>query len=68
MRRIETEVRRQKDTAVAAAAAGDKELRQKCQLKTDALAKSYTQIAQTAGITPRRDRMSVNGFRAIKVS
>jgi hypothetical protein len=68
MRRIETEVRRQKDAAVAAAAAGDKELRQKCQLKIDALAKSYTQIAQTAGITPRRDRMSVNGFRAIKVS
>lgn len=68
MRQIETEVRRQKDAAVAATAAGDTALRQKCQLKIDAIAKSYTQIAQIAGITPRRDRMSVNGFRAIKVS
>lgn len=68
MRQMETEVRRQKDVAVAATAAGDKELQQKCQLKIDEIAKSYTQVAQIAGITPRRDRMSVNGFRAIKVS
>lgn len=67
MRTMETEVRCQKDVAIAAAAAGDDVLRQKCQLRIDSIAKSYTRVAQIAGITPRRDRMSVEGFRAIKV-
>lgn len=67
MRKIETEVRRQKDVAVSAAAAGDDALRRDCQTKINALSNSYTQIAQAANVTPRRDRMSVQGFRAIKV-
>lgn len=67
MRKIETEVRRQKDVAVSAAAAGDDALRRDCQTKINALSNNYTQIAQAANVTPRRDRMSVQGFRAIKV-
>lgn len=67
MRKIETEVRRQKDVAVSAAAAGDDALRRDCQTKINALSNSYTQIAQAANVAPRRDRMSVQGFRAIKV-
>lgn len=67
MRKIETAVRREKDAAVAAKAAGDDALRQECQKRINALSAKYTQVAQTAGITPRRDRMTVEGFRAVKV-
>ena len=67
MRQIETAVRRQKDAAVAAKAAGDTELRQECQKRINALAAKYYSVANTAGITPRQDRMTVEGFRAIKV-
>ena len=67
MRRIETAVRRQKDIAVAAKAAGDDQLREACQRKINALAAFYSQVAKTAGVTPRKDRMTVEGFRAVKV-
>lgn len=66
MRQIETEVRRQKDAAVAAQAANDMALRNMCQKKINALSAKYMQFAQAAGITPRWDRMTVAGFRAIK--
>lgn len=67
MRQIETEVRQQKDAAVAAQKAGDDTLRQMCQRKINALSAKYTGVANAAGITPRRDRMTVEGFRAVKV-
>lgn len=67
MRQIETEIRRQKDVAVAAQKAGDSTLRQQCQQKINALSAKYSRVAQTSGITPRRDRMTVEGFRAVKV-
>lgn len=68
MRKIETEVRRQKDVAVAARAADDTELQKSCQEKINSLSAYYTQIAQAAKITPRRDRMTVQGFRAYKIN
>lgn len=68
MRKIETEVRRQKDVAVAARAAGDTELQKSGQEKINSLSAYYTQIAQAAKITPRRDRMTVQGFRAYKIN
>ena len=67
MRRLETAVRRQKDAAIAAQAAGDDTLRQDCQRKINALAAEYSQVAKAAGITPRKDRIAVEGFRAVKV-
>ena len=67
MRQIETEVRRQKDVAIAATAAGDTDLRTECQEKINALVRKYAGVANAAKITPQRDRMAVDGFRAIKV-
>ena len=67
MRKIETEIRREKDAAVAAQKAGDNILRQKCQRRINALSAKYSQIAQASGITPRRDRMTVDNFHAVKV-
>ena len=67
MRRLETAVRREKDVANAARLAGDDQLRKECQLKINALAKRYSDVARSAGITPRKDRMTVEGFQMVKV-
>ena len=67
MRRIETAVRQQKDIAIAAQAAGDDTLRQECQKRINSLAALYSQVYKAARVTPRKDRMSVEGFRAVKV-
>ena len=68
MREIETEIRRQKDVAVAAQRAGDDILRQSCQKKINALSRKYNDVAKASGITPRRDRMTVQGFKAVSVN
>ena len=68
MRRIETEVRRQKDTATAARGAGDRELQERCQRRINALMGRYYKVAKTSGFRPRPDRTTVQGFKAVKVS
>ena len=67
MRRIECEIRREKDTAVAAQAAGDDQLRVDCQLRINHLSGLYKQVTDASGLTPRRERMTVEGFRRAKV-
>ena len=67
MRQIETEVRRQKDTANTARQAGDDDLRQQCQKKINALGVKYAQVVKESGIASKKDRMVVEGFRAVKV-
>ena len=67
MRNIETEVRRQKDTAVAAQAAGDDALRKDCQRSINALVRQYAAVAKASGNDEKRQRMTVEGFRAVKV-
>ncbi len=67
MRRIETEVRRQKDTANAARAVDDMELRRECQKRINALAQKYERASMASGIAARKDRMVVDGFRMVKV-
>ncbi len=67
MREIETEIRRQKDTAVAAQAAGDDALRQSCQRNINALVRRYAEIAKASGNAEKRERMTVEGFRRAKV-
>ena len=68
MRQIETAVRRQKDVAVAAQAAGNDKLRLDSQRKIDALTARYTAVANAAGLKPARNRMIVQGFNPIKTS
>ena len=67
MREIETAVRREKDTAVAAQAAGDDALRKDCQRNINALVRRYAEIAKASGNAEKRQRMTVEGFRAVKV-
>lgn len=67
MRRIETQIRREKDTAVAAQAAGDEQLRVDCQLRINHLSDLYKKVTDASGLTPRRERMTVEGFRKAKM-
>ena len=68
MRKIETETRRWKDTAVAAQAAGDDVLQRECQKHINDLAAKYGQIAHLSGLTEHRNRMTVEGFKAVKLT
>ncbi|MDD3337803.1 MAG: hypothetical protein PHS82_02990 [Lachnospiraceae bacterium] len=68
MRQIETEVRRQKDAANAARAADDDVLRRQCQEKINALGAKYLQVTNSSGLTPQKQRMQVEGFRAVKIN
>lgn len=65
-RRIETAIRREKDVAIAAKAAGDDVLRRKCQQRINDLRKRYDRISREAGLEVRTDKMAVSGFRAVK--
>lgn len=68
MRQLETEVRREKDAANAARLNGnDMEARRSHQKTINALTKQYYAVAQTAGLRARGDRLSVEGFRMVKI-
>lgn len=67
MRKIETDVRRWKDAANAARLAGNMAERQHCQRRINALAARYAKIAQASGLPTRKARMSVEGFKMVKV-
>lgn len=67
MRKLETEVRRCKDTANAARIAGDDTLRRQMQMRINALAAKYGQVSALSGLPMRKQRMSVEGFKMVKV-
>ena len=67
-RRIETAIRREKDVAIAAKAAGDDVLRREYQQRIGDLRKRYDSISQAAGLEVRTDKMAVSGFGAVKTA
>lgn len=68
MRQLETKVRREKDAANAARLNGnDMEARRSHQKNINALTKQYYAVAQAAGLKARGDRLSVEGFKMVKV-
>ena len=67
MRQIETQVRREKDTANAARIVGDDVLRKECQVRINALARKYQEVVKASGLKSRKDRMTVEGFKMVKV-
>ena len=64
-RRIETAVRRQKDVAVAARAAGDNVQRRKSQQVINALTEKYKKVSEAADLNTEFGRMRVSGFKAM---
>ncbi|MBO5060246.1 MAG: hypothetical protein J6C82_04965 [Clostridia bacterium] len=67
-RRIETEIRRQKDLANIAKAAGDDDLQREAQYKINLLTSKYAQFSKASGLPTRVERMQVSGFKSVKAS
>ena len=68
MRQLETQVRREKDAANAARENGnDMVARRSHQKNINALTRKYYAVAQAAGLRARGDRLSVEGFKMVKV-
>ena len=63
MRRMETAIRQQKDTATLAAAAGDATLQRQCQGSVNALVKEYERLSDRTGLGPDFRRTYVAGFK-----
>lgn len=66
-RRIETAIRRQKDTQILARASEDTELIEESQNKIRLLTSKYNDLCKTSGLLPKKIRMSVSGYRKVKV-
>ena len=66
-RKIETEIRKAKDTQILARASEDNELVQESQARISLLTKKYNKLCQESGLQPKKIRMQVSGYRRIKV-
>ena len=68
MRELETQARREKETAIAAQAADDEELRKECQMRLNAISKKYNEVCAISGLRSQWSiRADVEGFRALKI-
>ena len=66
-RRLETEIRKQKDLQILAKSAGDNELVQIAQDKISLLNRKYKELCKVSGLKPKVIRMSVSGYRRVKL-
>ena len=67
-RKLEREIRKQKSRSVIAAAADDDEMRREAQLKINQLTGKYKDLSDAFGIQTKAQRMSVSGYRPVKVA
>ena len=65
-RKLETEIRKQKDRANLFAASGDDDGRRAAQEKINLLTRKYKQFSDAAGLPTHKERMSVAGFHRVK--
>ena len=66
-RKIETEIRKAKDTQILARASGDIELVEQSQNKIRLLTSKYNDLCKESGLQPKKIRMQVSGYKRIKV-
>lgn len=67
MRNLETEIRKEKDTAVLAKASGDDVLRRECQSRINKLTKKYDAVAEAAGLRKQMQKTYVEGFKPVQL-
>ena len=65
-RKIETAIRKQKDTQILARASGDTELVEQSQNKIRLLTSKYNDLCKESGLLPKKVRMQVSGYHRIK--
>lgn len=66
LRKIELQIRREKDASILAKACGDEELRRECQANITSLTKKYKAVAEAAGLKERLEKTYVVGFKPVK--
>ena len=67
-RRLETEIRRQKDTQILAKASGDMELVGQSENRIIKLTHKYNDLSKVSGLKSKKQRMSVSGYVRTKVN
>lgn len=66
-RKLETAIRRNKDTQIIARASGIQSEINKAQQKINELTRKYNDFSKKAGLQPYKERLSVSGYRSVKV-
>lgn len=66
-RRLEREIRKQKNRAIIAKAAGDDDMRRIAQMRINQLTDKYQDLSDTFGIPTKMERTSVSGYRRVEV-
>ena len=66
-RKLETEIRKQKDIQIMAKASGDKELVAESQQKITQLTHKYKQLSDISGLPTKMERMRVSGYKRTSV-
>lgn len=67
-RRIETEIRKQKDMQIIAKASDNKELIAETQTKITQLTNKYRELSEISGLSTKMERMRVSGYRRVAKS
>ena len=67
-RQLELAARKQKDIQILARASGDVKLAQQCQKKINNIVYKYDELCNVSGLQPKKTRMSVSGYRKIKIA
>lgn len=67
-RKLETEIRKQKDIQIIAKASGNKELAQESQSKITQLTRKYKQLSDVSGLPTKMQRMRVSGYKRASVA
>lgn len=65
-RKLETEIRRQKDRQIISRASGDGDEISKSQSKITQLTKEYNNFSKIAGLNVYKDRLTVSGYHRLK--
>ena len=66
-RKLETAIRRNKDTQIIARASGIQSEINKSQQKINQLTRKYNDFSKKAGLQPYKERLSVSGYRRVKI-
>ena len=67
-RKLETEIRKQKDIQIIAKASGNKELVAESQSKITQLTRKYKQLSDISGLPTKMERMRVSGYKRTSVA
>lgn len=67
-RKLETEIRKQKDIQIIAKASGNKELVAESQSKITQLTRKYKELSDISGLPTKMERMRVSGYKRTSVA